>query len=232
MFIGTVLGVSVLVAFVFFDLPLLGAVFSVPAVLIFQKPLKRRKAEKRKERFKKEFLNAVTLLGDCLKSGYSVENAVERSIGELEELWGEQSDVVREWRRMAAGLRTARTIESLFRDLGQRSCIEEVRTFSELFGIVKRSGGQLSLVVRNTAERLTEAFQVEEQIRTATASKRFEERIMSVMPLGILLYIRFGSPDLLTPLYTTLFGRVFMAVCLAFYGAAICLSGRILRIRL
>jgi len=230
-FVGEVLGIAVLAAFVFFDLPLLGIVLSVPAVLILRKPLKRRKAEKRKERFKKQFLNAVTLLGDYLKSGYSVENAIERSTRELEELWGNQSDVVREWRRMAAGQRTARTPENLFRDLGERSGIEEVRTFSELFEIVKRSGGQLSSVVQNTADRLSEAFRVEEQIRTATASKRFEERIMSVMPLGILLYIRFGSPDLLTPLYATLFGRVFMTACLGLYGAAIYVSGRILKIR-
>ena len=231
-FAGGVLAIAALVFYVFFDSLLFGAITAVPAALILQKYWRKRKAEQRKERFKKQFLNAVTLLGDYLKSGYSVENAIERSVRELAELWGEESDVVREWRRMAAGLRMAETPENLFRDLGDRSGIDEVRTFSELFGIVKRSGGQLSSVVQRTAERLSEAFQVEEQIRTATASKRFEERIMSVMPLAILLYIRFGSPELLVPLYTTVFGRVFMGACLLVYAGAIVLAGRILKIRM
>ena len=106
-----------------------------------------------------------------------------------------------------------------------------MRTFAELFGIVKRSGGQLSTVVQSTASRLSEAFRVEEQIRTATQSKRFEQRIMSVMPIAVLLYVRFGSPDLLDPLYSTVFGRVMMSACLISYAGAIFLAGRILNIR-
>ena len=231
-FLGGVFAIGAAVSYTFFDSLLLGILLGIPAVFLLLKPWKKKKAEKRKHLFKRQFLNAVTLLGDYLKSGYSVENAVERSVRELEELWGEQSDVVREWRRMAAGLRTARTVEELFRDLGDRSGIEEVRTFSELFGIVKRSGGQLSSVVQNTASRLTEAFQVEEQIRIATASRRFEQRIMSAMPPAVILYVRFGSPELLVPLYTTGFGRVMMTVCLLLYAGAIWLAGRILKIRI
>lgn len=230
LFLG-IAAVSAVVSYVFFDSLILGAALSVPAVFLIRKPWKKRKAEKRKTAFKKQFLNAVTLLGDYLKSGYSVENAVGKSVRELEELWGEESDVVREWRQMAAGLAMSRTAEALFHDLGERSGIEEVRTFAELFGIVKRSGGQLSTVVQSTASRLSEAFRVEEQIRAATQSKRFEQRIMSVMPIAVLLYVRFGSPDLLDPLYSTVFGRVMMSACLISYAGAIFLAGRILKIR-
>ena len=217
---------------VFYDTVIPAIVLTVPAWLLLRKRFRAGKAEKRKIAFKKQFLNGVVLLGDYLKSGYSVENAIGRSVEELEALWGKNSDVVREWRKMGVGLKMAVQPEELFRDLGTRTGIDEVRTFSELCGSVERSGGQLSDVVRSTANQLSEQFAVEEQIRTATASRRFEQRIMNAMPLAILLYVRFGSPDLLTPLYTTMFGRIMMTVAVGMYIGAMILARRILDIRM
>ena len=224
-------GVLFLSAFVFYNSLLPAVLLVIPAVILLQKPVRKILAAKRRTQFKKQFLSGITLLGDYLKSGYSVENAIVKSVRELTELWGKNSDIVREWQKMAAELRIARTPEALFRELGTRSRIPEIREFSELFAIVKRSGEQLAEIVKDTANLLSEQFAVEEQIRTTTAAKRFEQRVMDVMPLAILLYIRLSSPDLLTPLYTGLFGRVLMTCCLALYGFAIYLAGRILKIR-
>ncbi len=224
-------GVLFLGAFVFYNSLLPAVLLIIPAVILLRKPVQNRLAMKRRMKLKKQFLSGVTLLGDYLKSGYSVENAIVKSVRELGELWGKDSDIVREWQKMAAELRISKTPEELFRDLGIRSRIPEIREFSELFAIVKRSGEQLSEIVKDTANLLTEQFAVEDQIRTVTAAKRFEQRIMDIMPLAILLYIRFSSPDLLSPLYTGAFGRILMSACILLYGAALYLSGRILKIQ-
>jgi len=78
---------------------------------------------------------------------------------------------------------------------------------------------------------LTEQFAVEDQIRTMTAAKRYEQRIMDVMPVGILMYIRLTSPGLLTVMYTTWTGRLAMTVCLAMYAAAFLWAEKIIAIK-
>ena len=61
---------------------------------------------------------------------------------------------------------------------------------------------------------------MEEEISASLASRRLEARIMSVVPLGILLYLRYGMAGFLSVMYETAAGRIAMAVCLAVYAGA------------
>ena len=72
--------------------------------------------------------------------------------------------------------------------------------------------------------------QVKEEILTLTASKRFEQNIMNLIPLIIVLYIDRTSPGFFTLMYTTIIGRIVMTGCLLFYLIALKLSWKILNI--
>lgn len=227
----TLAGILSLFSYVFYN-SLLPVLFIIaPAAVFYLKRVSRRLAESRREQLKKEFLTGASLLGDYLKSGYSIENAIRGSVNELAEVWGENSDIVAEWNRMGKSMSLSMSAEEAFRDFGQRSGIEQIRDFSEIFSIVKRSGGRLDESVAAVTSLLSEQFAAEEQIRTMTAAKRYEQKIMNVMPVGILLYIRMSSPDLLSVMYASLTGRAIMTACLALYIAAYLWAERIISIR-
>ena len=223
--------VAILTALVFYDSVLAVPFLLVPGLILFLKLKKKQRIEKRKEELKKEFLTAAALLGDYLRSGYSAENALLRSGNELAAVHGEESDIVREWQRMAGGLGLNQSVEEVFRSFGERSGIPEIRDFSEIFGIVKRSSGQLGDVIGAVTGQLTEQFRAEEQIRTMLSARKLELRIMDGIPLFILVYVRFASPELLRVMYETLAGRLVMTLCLIVYLFAVFLAERILRIR-
>lgn len=217
-------------SFVFYDSLIPSLLLWPIAFFVYTRRSVEKLRDKRKERLKKEFLFAAGLLGDYLRSGYSVENAIVSSERELRQLFGNDSDILREWKGMAVALHLNVTAEEVFRDFGRRTHIREIRDFSEIFEVVKRSGGQLSEVINRVTELLTESFSVEEQIRTSLAAKQLEQKIMDVMPIGILLYIKAASGELLTVMYTSLTGRLVMTVCLVLYAAAYFWSEKILRI--
>ena len=73
--------------------------------------------------------------------------------------------------------------------------------------------------------------ETEEEIQILAASKKLEQKIMNVIPVLILAYLKITSGDYLSTLYGNLFGVLFMTGCLAAYGAALVLSDRILDIR-
>lgn len=221
-----------LLSYLFYDSALFGAALSIPAFFPARKLYRRSKEEKRVHRLKKQFLLGVSLLGDYLKTGYSVENALGCSGSDLAVYEGEESEIVHEWETMTREIRMNRTAEEAFYGFGIRSGIREIRDFSEIFGVVKRTGGNLSLVVRETSDLLSEQFLVEEEIRTSTAAKRMEQKIMDVMPAGILLYMKFTSPELLSPLYTSIAGRILMSVCLVLYIVAVLWAEKIANIKM
>ena len=220
-----------LLSYVFYDSFLPMVLLFPGAAVFFLKRERKKRAEARDEQLKKEFLTGASLLGDYLRSGYSIENAIRGSVSELAEVWGEDSSIVGEWRRMEKHMSLNMSAEEAFKEFGRRTGIEQIREFSEIFSIVKRSGGRLHETVASVTGLLTEQFAVEDQIRTMTAAKRYEQRIMDVMPVGILMYIRLTSPGLLTVMYTTWTGRLAMTVCLAMYAAAFLWAEKIIAIK-
>ena len=194
--------------------------------------LRKRGVEKRKRMLRKSFMNALLLLSDYLRTGRSVESGISESVPELRELWGAESDIVREWQRIDAGFRYNKTVEELLADFGRRSNLPEVRDFAEVFRATKRGGGKLNKVLLRVVRTLSDRFYVDEKIETTLAAKKAEQKIMDVMPLAILGYLKLASPDLLSVMYTTAMGRVIMTVCLVAYGAAIWWADRITDIRM
>ena len=63
-----------------------------------------------------------------------------------------------------------------------------------------------------------------------TAEKRFEQKIMNLMPFFIVFYVDVTSPGFFEPMYRTAAGRVVMTACLGMYLAACVISQRILQI--
>ena len=61
-------------------------------------------------------------------------------------------------------------------------------------------------------------------------AKKSEQMIMSLMPVGIILYLQMTSPGFLSVLYGNPFGIAAMSICLVIYAAAYWLGRRIVDI--
>lgn len=77
-----------------------------------------------------------------------------------------------------------------------------------------------------------ESIQVENEIALMTAAKRYEQMIMNAMPLFLVLYLDFTSPDFFEILYTTMFGRAVMTGCLLIYIVSVLIAKHILDIKM
>lgn len=184
--------------------------------------------KKRQEELRLQFKEAIRILASSLSAGYAVENAFTAGAGELAELYGKEAMITREFSYIAHQLTMNRTVETLLLDFAVRSGLEEVQQFAEIFAVSKRSRGELVSVVNHVVHVIGIRIQVREEIRTMTAEKQLEQKIMSLMPVLTVLYVDLTSPGFFAPMYETLAGRLVMTVCLAVYLGACLLSVRIL----
>lgn len=201
-----------------------------PLGLLYPIYYRRQLCKKRKERLKSEFKEGVLILAASLSAGYSIENALAASVTELNMLYGSQGMLAAEFADMARQIGLNRTAEQAFENFAERSGIEEIRSFVQVLTVAKRSGGELVAIMSRTADSIRDKIQVHEEIRTMTASRRLEQRIMNLLPFFIIIYIDMTSPGFFDLMYTTATGRLLMTGCLTIYIAAIWLSGRILDI--
>ena len=70
---------------------------------------------------------------------------------------------------------------------------------------------KVDLVDGDTAEQIAVKMTESEQIALLFESKRFEQKIMNVVPVAIMLYIGLTSPGYFAPLYGNLRGIALMS---------------------
>ncbi|MCR4740695.1 MAG: hypothetical protein K5886_10620, partial [Lachnospiraceae bacterium] len=124
-------------------------------------------------------------------------------------------------------LRSNETLEKILLDLSERSGIEDIEDFANVFAAAKRSGGDFTRIIRKAAESIGDKMDIRREIRTATSSKRYETRIMEAVPFGIIVYLNLTSPGFLSVLYHDLKGYVIMTVCLLLYLTGFCMAEKI-----
>ena len=176
----------------------------------------------------REGMSAVTA---ALMAGYSLENAWREAENDLTELFGERHPIVKEFAQMNSKVRMNQPLEEALTEFSLRSGCEDIESFAEIFSFSKRGGGDFVAIIQTTVQRLSAKIEVEREIQTVIAGKKFENRIMNLMPLLLLVYMNFSSAEFLNPLYGNLTGVTVMTAALAVYGAAIWWSGKIMDIR-
>ena len=122
------------------------------------------------------------------------------------------------------------TAEAAWKDFAARVALPEVDTFVTVFSLAKRSGGDSILIIKNAVRQLGDKAEVKREIDTVIAAKKMEFQIMSVIPLGIIGYMRLSFPEFMAGLYGNLPGAAFMSICLGAYIAAWRLGCKIVEI--
>lgn len=220
-----------MIAWLFYDTWLAAVLF-----LPFSRPIGRHirelKRRKRTDEGKIQFRDFLNSLTASMNTGYAVENAFREAYQELAELYGKNSFIPKELARMLHQMKLNRPAEEVLEEFGKRSGLEDARNFASIFKIAKRSSGNLASIMSNTAETIGKKLETQREIQKLIQEKRYEQKIMNLMPLVMILYLRMGNREFMSILYTTLAGRAVMTVCLLLYLLAYYLAERIVNIKM
>lgn len=223
------LGISSGIAILFYK-SLLAAFICSPFVLWFWKYQEKELVKRRKWEFQQQFLQGIRALSAALNAGYSIENAFAEARKDLRLMYREDAFVVQEFSWIEQQLSLNRNVEEVLDEMAQRTAIEDVENFAEIFQTAKRTGGNLMKVIHQTEKNIGDRLEVQREMETLLSQKKLEANIMSIVPLGIIVYMWVSSPGFLDVLYHNVFGVVFMSGVLGAYIAAYLLMKRIVNI--
>ncbi len=216
--LGLGLGITVFFAYFFYR-----SVYAIPFMLpvgILWIMWRREKQRQKDNRYHLEqFKECILSVAASLRAGYAVENAFVESIRDMKMMFGEQCRIVEELLLVHKGLRNNETLESLLFAMAAESENEEVAEFAEVFSIAKRNSGNVSDTIALYSTTISEKLETMQEIETLLAAKKLEQRVMNIMPFGIVLYLDFSSPGYFDMLYHNFTGVLLMTVCLFVYLA-------------
>jgi tight adherence protein B len=202
----------------------------MPFIYFYQKYQIKNQLKNRKWKLNLEFKDGIQAISAALEAGYCAENAFEEAYKDLGQIYTDDAMIQKELSYVVNQLRMNITVEKALIDFAERSGLEDIKSFADVFSTAKRSGGDLINIIKVTSSMIGDKIEVNREIITLISAKRLEANIMKVMPLFILVYLSISSPGFLDPLYHNLLGILVMSVFLLCYLGAFLVIDKIIRI--
>lgn len=220
------------IGYLFYE-SLIAALITGACGLIFPKIQKKTLLERRKEKLKLQFKEAIASLSSSLAAGRSIENSFKEVVTDLYLLYPDPNTfIIKEFEVINRRIENGETIENAILDFSVRSDIEDIQNFADVFITCKRTGGNLVEVIRRTSDIISEKIDIQQEVSVMIASKKFESRILTVAPVGMILLLKSTADDYLAPMYDwSSGGPIIMTVCLGILVFSYWLGQRIMNIK-
>jgi tight adherence protein B len=144
---------------------------------------------KRQSAFADQLPDVLQLVTTALRSGYGITQAIESVAEEAEE------PARSEFAHVLVQVRLGRDLSDSMRNLAERMQSKDLDWVVSAIDINRETGGNLSEVLQTVSTTIRERGRVARQVRTLTAEGRLSARILSGLPLLIIVWQWRVNPD-------------------------------------
>ena len=168
--------------------------------LLWLKTAKKRKAE----RFNRQLGDALSVLTNSLRAGYSFLQAVEKVSQETSPPLAEEFALL--LREIQLGINTE---EALLR-LGKRVSSDDLDLLITAVLIQRQAGGNLAEIIDNISQTIRERIRIQGEIKTLTAQGRVSGIIIGLLPLAVIGILTFINPGYVSMLFKHPWGQIML----------------------
>lgn len=200
------------------------------ALLAFKYPALRTRQliRNRKQKLNIQFKDMLYSLSSIVSAGNSVERGFSLVMDDMMNQYADPNAyIIKELQLINSRICLSQNIEDILMDLGKRSGLEDISTFANIFEISKRTGGNLVEIIRQTTDTVAEKIEIEAEIDTLLSGKKMEQKVLTAMPILLVLVLTETTGGFMAPIFTTVAGRLVATVALLMIGIGFFWSQRI-----
>jgi tight adherence protein B len=161
----------------------------------------RWKKGKRKEEFESFLPEAIDLMANALKSGFSLESALSMVAREIPDPVGIEFGIAFEEQNIGVPLHEALS------NMARRVESNELSLMTTALVIHKKTGGNLAEILERIGNTIRQRFRLEREIKIHSAHGRLSALILILLPIILALAIFVIRPDYVKVLWVEKIGR-------------------------
>lgn len=215
--------------YLFYGNILFSVIFS-PFLFPYVKYKKNQMIKEQRWQLNLEFKDALLGISAALNAGYSIENSFQEAKKDLQLIYSQDSAIMEELDYIISQLGKNHIVEELLYDLAVRSQVEDIMDFAGVFTTAKRTGGNIMRIISRTTKNINDKIEIKRQIQTMIAGKKMEAKLMNIVPIGILAYMKLFSGEFMEVMYVSCAGRIIMTAALAAYAVSVYITEKIIAI--
>lgn len=200
------------IGFIFYRSHILSSVLTSLA-LLYPRMRAKELMKKRKNEFNLQFKEGLYALSSSLSAGKSIEIAFQDALKDLAILYPDPNTyIIKEFEYIIRRIDMNETVEQALSDLSRRSHLEDVSSFVDVFITTKRTGGNIVNVIKNTSEVISDKVRIKQEIDTMVSQKKLEQKVLSFIPIFMILFLSWSAPDYMDMVFSTGLGRLLMTI--------------------
>lgn len=189
--------------------------------------------QKRKDELTLQFKDALYSISSSVAANRQIPEAIKDACGHMQMIHGADSYIATEFMNMTKRIHESKESEEhVLSEFAQRANIDDIWNFYDVYITCKETGGDLEKVLTKTTKVIMEKISIYAEIKTQTAQKKLEAKILALMPIIATLFLQVCSPDYISVMYETFLGRCIMTSALLGIVIAYLLSMKITDIKI
>lgn len=156
----------------------------------------KRLREKRVRKIEQQLVDGLELLGNSLKSGLTMQQAVELLVKEF------PPPVKQEFALVLSETRLGVEFTDALQNMAVRLRSNIIQILAAGVAITKRVGGDMTVIFSNIAQTIRDQANIEGKLDAVTAQGRFQGLVLGLMPFALIIVLYFIDRDHVVTLFT------------------------------
>lgn len=194
--------------------------------------VKGHMVRKRMDALNMQFKDMLYSISASIAAGRQMEEALVEAEKNLASIYKPEDLIMTELKHMRINIiENKESDKPLLKDFAERSKSEDINDFVQVYITCRNMGGDIEKMIEQTVEILTQKMNIEKDIRVMTSQKKMEGRLISLMPMLMLLALNIFSYSYISVLYETIAGRLIMTGALTVLSFGMYLMERMSQIK-
>lgn len=193
--------------------------FAIPPIMV------QRSRSKQQQLFNKQLSESLTIMSNCMRSGYSFQQAMHSVSKEM------QPPISTEFGRVVREIHYGATLEQALNNMAQRVGSKDFDLLVSAVITSTQVGANLSEILDTISETITDRIRLREEVRVFSAQGRMSGIIIGLLPVVVLLFLMVLNPTYLTDFINHPIGKVLLIASVFLEAIGFFLINRIVDIK-
>ena len=180
--------------------------------------------KRRRKIIENDLLNAVIIMNNAFKSGMNIMQAVDVVKNEL------TGPIQDEFKKISIDISYGLSLETVFDRFYRRVNIEDASYITSSISLINKTGGNIVRVFSAIEKNFYDKKKIKDEMSSLTSSSVFMFRLLTIMPVILVIIIYTLNPTYFNPLFTTFVGRGVLFLILLLFVIYVFVVKRILKV--
>lgn len=201
--------------------------------IFLKKMLIQSVINKRKKQLRLQFKTFLESMTVAVRAGQNELVSMQSALDDLKLTYNTENDIIVEIDHIIKAYRNADIpLSDLFLDFGNRSGIEDIKTFGTIFMVISGKSDNFATIINQTQQIISDKIEIESEIETSITSVKSELYMLFVMPILMVSMMSSMGGDMMEMLFTTTTGWIISTVAIVIFIASFLIAQKITDIKI